>query len=232
MRRALAVAGLIAALGVNGCTECAGTPSCSTQPVISYTGEFINHRTGRTVAGVRVEWVRTQGIEIDNDVIRATSDSRGFFRLEGGSVYVGEVLGNLRVTPPPPYAEYVIPGVKLSTSRRRGDGGNLGRLVVDPFLILVGEVQDLTTGAHVSEGTITLRRIAGGRAETDVVQLPLESGRWYWIDPTILDFGNGTITAEFEVRIPGDSRVFRSTDSFFLNYRDGDMSYVLLSITT
>jgi hypothetical protein len=230
--RIIVLAALAVAFGASGCGECAGMPSCTTQPTISYTGEFINHKTGKPISGVRVEWVRTHGIEIDDEVIRATSDSRGFFQLQGGSVYLGEVFGELRITPPAPFPEYVVRGVQLTTSRRRGDGGNLGRLVVDPFLILVGEVHDLTTGANVSEGTVTLRRIAGGRADPDVVELRLESGRWYWVDPPILDFGDGTITAEFEVRVAGDSRVFRVTDGFPLSYRDGDMTFLLLHIRT
>ena len=231
MIRGVAIALVVVAAGlVGGCTECAGTPSCVDEPAISYTGEFINHRTGAAVRGVQVEWVRTGGIELDSDVIRATSDSRGFFKLEMGSVYIGSATGNLRVTPPAPFPPYTIAGVQLETTRRRGDGGNLGRLVVDPFLIIVGEVQDLTTGSRVSAGTVRLRRVSGARADVDVVDLPLDGTRWYWIDPVIVDVANGFLTAEFEVTIQGDPRVFRTTDSVPILYRDGEMAFVLLEI--
>jgi hypothetical protein len=227
---ALVVVG--AALTFGACSECAGTLSCTSAPLISHSGEFINHKTGAPVAGVQVEWVRTSGIEIDDDTIRATSDARGFFMLQTGSVYTGEASGDLRVTPPAPFQEYRIPNVTVSASTRRGDGGYMGRLVVDPFLIIVGEVQDLTTNSRVPDGTVRLRRIGGARADEDLVDIPLEGTRWYWIDPTIVDFGTGSITAEFEIRIPGDPRVFRTTDSVPLLYRDGEMAFVLLSIQT
>lgn len=217
-------------LAVSACTECAGTPSCTTEPVVSYTGEFISHKTGKAVRGVQLEWTRTSGIELDDDVIRASSDGRGFFKLESGSVYEGEALGTLRVTPPSPFPPYTVSNVSLATSTRRGDGGYLGRLVVDPFLIIVGEVQDETTGNRVLAGSVRLTRISGARADVDVVDLPLEGTRWYWVDPPIVDFATGLMTANFEVRIEGDPRVFVATESFPILYRDGEMAFVLLTI--
>jgi hypothetical protein len=215
---------------LGACSECAGTLSCTSSPVISHSGEFINHKTGAPVSGVQVEWVRTSGIEIDDDTIRATSDARGFFMLRTGSIYTGEAWGDLRVTPPAPFQEYRIPNVKVSANTRRGDGGYMGRLVVDPFLIIVGEVQNETTNARVSDGMVTLRRIAGARANVDVVDLPLEGTRWYWVDPPILDVGTGEITAEFDIRIAGDPRVFLASATIPLLVRDGAMGFVLLSI--
>jgi hypothetical protein len=227
-------AGAVLALSVilHGCTECAGTPSCTGEPTISYTGEFINHKTGKPVEGVVVEWTRTSGIELDGDIVRASSDARGFFKLQTGSVYVGAATGTLRVTPPAPFPPYFVPNVELSTSTRRGEGGYLGRLVVDPFLIIVGEVHDVTTDSRIADGTVQLRRIRGARADVDVVDLPLAGTRWYWIDPAIVDFGTGLIEAEFEIQIAGDARVFRTTESVPLLYRDGEMAFVLLFIQT
>src|SRR6185436_6549332 len=135
------------------------------------------------------------------------SDASGFFQLRLFATQDGAVKGDLRVTPPAPYPPYVVTGVSLNTSRTRGDGGYLGRLVVNPFLILVGDVYDRRTRAPVSGATITLRRISGAHLSPDTITLVSDAGaRVAWIEPTIVEFG--VFKADVELSAPGYPRPF------------------------
>jgi len=215
-------------LSVSGCSECAGTPSCHTEPQISYSGQLIVHKTGAIAGGVSLKYVRRSGIDVDADTLRAISSSDGFFRLQTGSVYIGSLYGDLTVTPPAPYPAYTIPNVRLSSSRTRGDGGYLGRIVVDPFLILVGEVHDRATGAVVSDVSVTLRRTGGGRLSQDVMTFTSDGGgRFAWIEPQILQFGE--VDATWELQRPGSASQFVK-QPFPMGYQDATLTFVVLFV--
>lgn len=219
----LMVAALAGAALTASCDVCAGTPSCHNPPEVSVGGQFIERKSGATLAGVAVEFVRRRGALTDVDTVRAVSDREGFFQLRMGALQDGNVVGDLRVTPPAPYKPYVATNVTLPTSRTRGDGSYLGRLVVNPYLVFVGDVYDRTTRAPVAGATVTLRRISGARLYTDEMTFTSGSdGRLAWIDPDVVEFG--VLRAEFEISAPGYPRAFRFQRDIPLSFKDGEIA--------
>lgn len=213
---------------LSACDECAGTPSCHNFPEISYSGQFIDHNTGSPVAGVSIAFVRRSGIDIIGDTVRGLSDGDGFFTLRVGSIYNGTVVGDLLVTPPPPFPPFTIPSVTLATSTVRGDGGYLGRLVVNPYLLLVGHVRDRKTLTPIPEATVKLRRIGGGKAAQDSMTFVTDFGGQFSWEPEILQ--PGTIDAVFEITAPGYPRTYVVSRAIPLKYVDLDMSFIILPV--
>ena len=223
----LLAASVGAALALSGCSECAGTPACEGEPEASVSAQVINHRSGAPVSGVMVRFVRTGGVETVRDTAFATSDGDGFFTLRLGSVYTGPVTGTLTVTPPAPLPPYEVSGVSFTSTRRRGEGVFLGRLVADPFFILIGEVHRSGVGP-ISGATVSMRRVSGGRLATDShVTVTEGGGRFGWIDPPVVE--PGTVDIEFEVTVPGEP-VHREVQPVAMQYLDGTIAFVMIFV--
>lgn len=227
MRQFFVIAAIASLLPFTGCSECAGAITCRIEPMASTGGQVINHRTGAPVPGVVLTFVRREGIELVAETAQATTDSDGFFTLEIGTVYEGEVIGDLEVRPPPPFAPYTATGIRLLASRIRGDGGYIGRLVADPYMILIGEVHRRGLGI-VPEGSVSMRRVSGGRLESDSFTSNIEGGRFGWIDPQVLDYG--PVTIEFVITIPGDPRTHVVVQEVPMKFIDGQLSFIILEI--
>jgi hypothetical protein len=225
----LVAAILIAAIAA-GCDPCAGTPSCTGEPEVSYSGQFIERMSGAAVAGVVVRFVRDEGVLLATDTARAVSDDDGFFTIRAGALAEGTVTGTLIVDPPDPNQTYSVDGITLTAQRRRGDGGILGRLVVDPYLQLLGEVRDLATGQLVRGASVHVRvrnttPIFGGLTDFDLTTDV--NGRFLW-EPefTLLD----TISADIEVRSSRWPRPMRVHRAIAPQYLDGPPSFLPLNI--
>jgi hypothetical protein len=229
MRSALLLLGVTSlALGLSACSECAGTPSCSTQPIVSMTGRFISHRTGAPIGNVSVEWIWRNGTRLDIDVIRAVSDADGYFTIKAGSGSTGLAGGDMTVTPPAPWLPYVIRNVVLSASQVRGEGGVLGTLVVDPYLILIGELRDSQSGNAIPGARVIMNRVSGGRLADDRRSFTTDGdGRFAWIEPRIII--PEPITATFDIRLP-DGRQVRLTQVVPIQYTDQAYAFVLLLV--
>ena len=210
------------------CDECAGTPSCHNHPEISTTGQFIERQSGSPVGEVSVKFVRRSGIDIIADTIRGATNDDGFFVLRTGSVYNGTVTGDLIVTPPAPYPPFTLTGVSLQTSRVRGDGENLGRLVVNPYLLLVGHVRDRKTLTPLVGATVTLRRTGGGRVASDSMTFTTDFGGQFSWEPAVID--PATVQVEFEVEAAGYPRTYVVPRELPFRYRDGEMTFVIIPV--
>ncbi len=210
------------------CDECAGTVSCHNTPRISYSGQFIEHKSGESIGDVRVTFQRTSGIPLVNDRVEATSSSGGFFTLRGASVFDGTVVGDLTVTPPR-HEPYTLTGVALQTSRTRGDGGHLGRFVVNPYLLLVGHVRDSVTLTPIPGATVHVRRTGGGQLAQDSATFETDfGGQFAWVDPEILQ--RDTIEFEFEIHAPGYPAPQFVTQRVPLQFRDQELAFVILPV--
>jgi len=218
----------LAMLTAYGCDPCAGVPTCHDAPEISYTGQFIEHKSGDAVSNVRVEFVRTSGVEMASGAPTATSDDDGFFLLHGPVLQEGYATGNLLVTPPAPYAPYTIPDLTLKVNRVRGDGGNLGRLVVNPYLFLVGRVENSQTHAPITNATVIMRRTGGGRAAADSVSFTTDFGGQFGWEPAILD--PRPIVVRFDVTAPGYTGTYTFTRTLPLSWRDMELWIEVLPI--
>jgi hypothetical protein len=220
----------VLAIAVEGCNECAGTPSCHNYPQIGATALFVEHKSGTPVAGVSVAFIRRKGIDLDTDTVRAVSDDDGFLTLRVGSVYDGSAYGELAVTPPPPYVPFTIPDIALATSRVRGDGSFIGRFVVNPYFLMVGHVRDGKTLHPLAAARVIMRRIGGGRLTQDSMRFTTDfGGQFAWVDPEVLD--PAPIVATFDIRATGYART-TLTRKIPLTYTATGFYFVILPIGT
>ena len=161
VRRAFPLAAALLAL--TACSPCFGGPGCEYgQAIVSASGKMIEHKSGKGVGNVTLRFVRTNGLPIQRDTLIAVSNDDGFFRFEVVAASdTGTVVGDLTITPRAPRPAFVVPGFELKATRQRGDGQILGSLVVNPYLILVGEVRDRRNG-NLAEGARVAMRVTSG----------------------------------------------------------------------
>ncbi len=228
MQRGVVLAMVASLTLIAGCDECAGTPSCRSTPEISYVGQFIERHTGDGVQDVLVTFVRQSGIELLGDTVRARTDGDGYFQLRAPALEDGTMRGHLVITPPAPFPAFTIPDLDLRTNTTRGAGHNLGRMVVNPYLLLIGHVRDRKTHVPLPDATVTMRRISGGRAERDTMTFTTDFGGQFSWEPTLLD--PSPILAEFEIDAPGYPRTYRVPRTLVTRYRDSEMTFVILPV--
>lgn len=230
MTRPSRLATLVVAAGVvsvGGCDECSGTPACTIPPEVSYTAQFIERASGHPVPGVRVTFAPAAGVGLVTEPSGVT-DGKGFVLLRAAAVAAGSVTGELLVSPPPPHAAFVIPAVQFTTTTSRGDGGNLGRLVVDPYMFLVGRVTDGATQAPIVGARVVVRRISGGRTEPDSAEFMTDAGGQFGWEPAFIE--RAPIVATFEITAPGYPRPYLLQRELRLSYRDVELTFVSLPI--
>jgi hypothetical protein len=151
--------------------------------------QVIEHATGRPVGGVRVTLVRTAGVGVDGDSVTAVTGGDGMVTLRAGAADVGPVVVSVRVTPPARWPSYRVDGVEVRTYTGRGEGGVLGRWVVDPYVEYIGEIFDSRNGAPLSGARIAFTRLSGPTMEPETVTDVSEpSGRFLW-EPRVVGYG-------------------------------------------
>jgi hypothetical protein len=203
-------AGAAATLG--GCDPCQNLAGCgSGAQHVSETMQVIEHATGRPVGGVRVTLVRTGGVPLERDSVSGVTGRDGMVTLRVGAEEGGTATVAVRVDPPPPWPAYRIADVEVRTYQARGDGGILGRWVVDPYVEYVGEVLDTRTGSGLGGARVSFRRRSGPAMVPDPVTDVSESGsgRFLW-EPRVLEYGAvvGDVRVEHP-SLPGGAVEFR-----------------------
>lgn len=119
----LSLAAVVAALGA--CEPCAGMGNCYGEPHLTLNGSVRDDSTGARVAGARIDFIRTGGVALASDSIRALTDEHGNFVLKVMASVSGDVTGEIVVRPPvaivPPPLDYRIVDLEFTTSLLRGD---------------------------------------------------------------------------------------------------------------
>lgn len=147
-----AVAAAISVLA--GCDPCSGIVSCEAGSHVAATGQLIVHESGEPVPGVALVFRRTGGVDLENETVAVTTDRDGRFLYRTGARGEGTVLLEVEVSPPDRPA-YRVEELVLRTRSVRGDGVDLGRWVVNPYFVFLGELRMRSTGEAP--------RIVGGR---------------------------------------------------------------------
>lgn len=93
---------------------------------LAYVGEIVRREDYGAMPGVEVEFRRTGGIRVEPDTLTVKTDENGRFLLAPRPLEEGEVLGQLIIRPPAPFAELRVPEVRLSTSVQDGEVRFLG----------------------------------------------------------------------------------------------------------
>lgn len=191
---------LVSAMLLQGCDPCSGYAECVVEPHVSYSGRVVERRTGASVANADLLFVRTGGVMLERDTIASRSDADGFFLLNGVALEAGDVTGTLLVHPPD-RGGYRVDGLQLRTTTRRGDGGQLGRVVVDPYTVYVALVTERSTGQPLPGATVTWRRTGGIVATPADTVLATTSQALIVI--VFRGETHGIIEGEFTVQSPG-----------------------------
>ena len=213
-------ASLSAAAILSACDPCAGTATCRTGAQISYTGHVVEHATERPAAGTVVTFTRTGGVELASNTIQAVSGSDGFFLLTGTARSSGDVVGTLHVAPAgrPSYDES---NITLHTTNVAGDGGDLGRIVTDPYVSWIAEVRSRlgNSTAGVANATVVFKRTGGIQANPQVINTTTDPYGRFILTPTVAQ--GGTIEAVLTITAPGFPRSYDIPVRIDTRYQDG-----------
>jgi len=125
------LAGLALLAALIGCDPCSGVLSCAPGPYLAVDGQMVEPEHGGSLPGVRIDVLRSGGIELDQDSLSAVSDEQGLWHIELVPREVGTALVDIIVTPVDSPA-YRLRGVPLVTHDHRGDANLNERWV--PYL--------------------------------------------------------------------------------------------------
>lgn len=137
---------LICAVPLAACDPCAGLAACGTSPHLNYPGRVVDRDSGKPVSGVRVSFIRVDGVPISPDTATDVSDADGYFLLRAEAAGEGQVRGDYLVEPPGLPA-YRVAWQPLVTVNRAGEGKDLGTLVTVPYHVFVGDVSRAAGGS-------------------------------------------------------------------------------------
>lgn len=84
-------------------------------PHLMYYGR-ITAGENKGVAGAEVELRRTGGIQVEPASSFATTEAQGYFPMQPIPLARGELIADLYVKPPAPYAAFVVRGLRMPTS--------------------------------------------------------------------------------------------------------------------
>jgi hypothetical protein len=144
------------------CDPCAGIGAC-VEPQVRYTGLVTSLFPDLPARGVRVEFVRTAGVELLDGKIVTVADSAGNFVLEGRTRDEGVVTGELTFFPPSPIRPVTVRGVEMSTARAPGELRRLGTWRIEyPFFAYGGRLFHRNNGAPFGDSTRVEFRRTGG----------------------------------------------------------------------
>ncbi len=202
---AIATFVLLAAIPA-ACDPCAGIAYCHVYPEASYGAQAIEHQSGKAVAGVSVMFARESGLEMLVDTLRAVSAADGFFVLRGQAYGTGDAIGTLTVTPPAPWPPYAVPNFHITAKTVWGGGHFAGRLLVNPYVMFLGEVFDRRTASRVPGASLTVQSVAGPFTEPILFQgVTDELGR-FLILPKFAGFGQ--LDFQITLNVPNDPETY------------------------
>jgi len=207
-RLAVAALSLWLGLGLEACDRCAGILSCTDGPRLSVGGQLIERATGAMVSGAAIDFVRTGGVALVSDSVRATTDAYGHFQLAVEAGESGDVVGDLVVRARDPWTPYRARGLRFSTSEVRGEGHTLGRIVVDPYIEFIGVLSDRRNRQPLVGARLTILRTGGVAVSApDSVEMTLDGDGRFHYDVKAVE--PGEMIADLVVASPSLPRVYR-----------------------
>jgi len=147
--------------GLAACDPCFGVGSCVVEPRLAIEGTLVEHVTGQPSPGVRVDVIRTGGVELANDSMFAMSGADGHWRAGTSARDTGDVIVDINVRLQN-VATYRVRGVHLTVTDRRGQGVVLPTWVVDPYFAFAAELFYRATQDTRVEGTVVEFHRTGG----------------------------------------------------------------------
>jgi hypothetical protein len=146
---------------LTGCDPCSGVLSCSPGGYLALDGRMVEPVHGLSLPNVRIDVVRTGGLELDRDSVSAITDADGMWHIELSPREAGTVLVDIQVTPPDS-SGYRLRDVAFGTRDYRGDGQLNERWTTFLSIPAYGEFILSGQGDTRAQGaTVTFRRTGG-----------------------------------------------------------------------
>lgn len=162
-RLALLTPATIVALGlaIAACDPCAGVASCARGDYLAAAGQVVEAGTGDGVDGVRLDFIRSGGVEVSADSLSTVTRDGGFWDVEFSPSSAGELLVDVRVSPPGELP-YVVHNIALQTRLHGGDANLNERWVTRLYFNYMGELYyDGTEDTRVAGVPVTFRQTGG-----------------------------------------------------------------------
>lgn len=188
---------LLPLLLLAACDPCSGLGACEA-PQVRYAGTVSKRFPGGPAEGVRVEFARTGGVELEPGALEGRADAAGEFILQGRARAEGEVVGTLSFFPPEPIPPVRIEGVRLATSRAPGELRKLGDWKVPyPYLNYQVELRHLATGKPAAGVEVEFRRTGGIPVYPDTFRVTADERGFVLLRPRTSMVGE--VVGELEV---------------------------------
>jgi hypothetical protein len=214
-----------AAASLVGCSPCWGTASCTGAPHVTIAGRLFDETTLTPVRAARIDFVRTGGVALARDSVRATTDANGNFLLVVQAGAEGTVTAEMVVRNPAGEPgtglEYRVLDLAFPTLRVPGDAHvlppwstvpslpDVGQLVlagVDPAALTGVQVEFRRTSGVAVQGNDVFRTVTGASGIFplfDRLVQPLDAGDV--IGDLFVDY-QGIVIRDFRVRATAEFR--------------------------
>jgi len=148
-------------LSLVACDPCAGIASCSNGAYLAAAGQIVEAGNGHGVDGVRLDFIRVGGIGVEADSVSTTTSEGGFWQVEFAPASAGELLVDVRVSPPGEEA-YVIRNLALRSRLHGGDANLNQRWVTRLYFNYMGELYyEGTEDTRAAGRPVTFRQTGG-----------------------------------------------------------------------
>jgi hypothetical protein len=186
--------------GIAACDPCSGVASCDRPLCVSLNGRIIDFPGERGVSGVDV------AVRVGDSTRTVRTDGDGFWQASLGVTTDDAVVSaTITVTSAASPAPYVVADVMVPTSRRRGDGIDVGRWYAQPQLRFVGEVR-ARAGVSLSGATVRVDRVGGVDGTVDGLVSRIGTDRRFIVEAPAGAVGTMLVRLTFSG--PGLSRTF------------------------
>ncbi len=178
-----AVSAIVLAIGmsaISACDPCAGIASCRVVPTVSATGQVIDYASGNPISGATVSFAPVGSTTLSGTISGAT-DSHGQFQLNGVASGDGTVTGDITVHASTFPGGYTVHGFQLTTSRVRGEGLDLGRVLAQPYFAFLGQVQLRFVGTRVVS-TVQIQRTGGASLTNNDITAQTDTNGLFYLE--------------------------------------------------
>jgi len=207
-------------LGLAACDPCSGIIGCASGHYLAVTGQMVDAVTGRGIDGVRIDVIRTGGIEAAADSVSTITSGGGYWRAELAPNSSGTLVADVQVSAPG-REPYRLHGVNLVTHDHAGDANLNERWVPFLYFDFVGEFfLNGTADARPDGLPVEFRRtggvpLTGPGQVSGVYRAPTNPAGRIHLFPTTADSAvfaleDGNLVGDIVVHVtPTDSTVLR-----------------------
>jgi len=125
-------------LGLAACDPCSGIIGCANGRYLAAAGQMVDATSGVGLEGVRIDVIRTGGIEVAEDSVSTTTSRDGFWRADFVPTTEGALIADVQVSTPG-YRPYRLHGVQIQTRKTAGDASLNERWVPTLYFDFIAE---------------------------------------------------------------------------------------------